>query len=125
MTEPAPGGGPLDGVRVLDLAVERAGSVATMLLADLGADVVRPQSRGGAHERRSPYEEVAGICWDRGKRRVVVDSTDPATDSSLDRLLLAADVVVVDGGPASVRARGLRPNVLAQRNPYAVIGWLP
>jgi crotonobetainyl-CoA:carnitine CoA-transferase CaiB-like acyl-CoA transferase len=125
MTEPAPSGGPLDGVRVLDLAVERAGSVAAMLLADLGADVVRPQSPDGAHERRSPYEDVAGICWDRGKRRVIVDSTDPGTDASLDRLLLAADVVVIDGGPASVRAGGLRPDLLAQRNPHAVIGWLP
>lgn len=115
--------GALASVRVLDLATGRAGSLATMLLADLGADVVRPEAVDGTHRRADPRLEPGPLCWDRGKRRTVVDRLDPRTDAELERLLAVADVIVVDGGPDALAARGLAPDVLAARHPRAVVGW--
>src|SRR5262245_11326124 len=106
--------GALAGVRVLDLATERAGSVATMLLADLGADVVRPETQPGTHRRPSPTDDVAAVCWDRGKRRFVIDALDPSRDDAMARLVDAADVIVVDAGPTRLHELGLQPDALAE-----------
>ena len=115
--------GALAALRVLDLSAGRAGSLATMLLADLGADVVRPEAADGTHRRVGPLADPGAVCRDRGKRRTVIDRLDPRIDTELARLLAAADVVVVDGGPVALEARGLAPEVLASRHPRAVVGW--
>ncbi|WP_181778867.1 CoA transferase, partial [Pseudonocardia pini] len=79
---------PLEGIRVLERSLGQPGRVAGMLLADLGADVVRVGRGGG------PVPEE--LVWDRGKRR-----TTPADDRELERLVRAADVVL-DDGPSAV-----------------------
>src|ERR1700761_6014396 len=83
--------GALDGVRVLDLTGGVAGPVAGMLLADLGADVVKVYRPGGG-----PSETELGLhMWDRGKRTAVLDPGRPADLEALDRLAGAADVILV------------------------------
>ena len=81
----------LDGVRVLDLTAGLAGPVAGMLLADLGADVVKIRPPGGGPSAAEPGLHV----WDRGKRAAVLDRTHPGDLRALDRLVQAADVVLV------------------------------
>src|SRR5882762_605999 len=58
----------LNGIRVLDLSEGIAPSVAGMLLADFGADVVKVESPGGDRTRRHP----GSVAWNRGKRSVTV-----------------------------------------------------
>jgi len=84
----------LDGVRVVDLTAGLAGPVAGMLLADLGADVIKVYPPGGG-----PSPEVPGQhMWDRGKRTVVADPARPADLAALDELIGRADVVLMGAG---------------------------
>src|SRR5690349_20956631 len=98
--------GPLDGVRVLEMAGLGATPFGVMLLADLGADVVRidrpakvaasayEQARAGADPRKS--------VLDRGRRSVVVDLKHPTGAEVVLKLVEAADVLV----------EGFRPGVM-------------
>jgi crotonobetainyl-CoA:carnitine CoA-transferase CaiB-like acyl-CoA transferase len=106
--------GALDGVRVLDLTGGLAGPVAGMLLADLGADVIKIYPPGGGPSRAEPGLHM----WDRGKRPAVLDPSLPVDLAALDQLVGAADVVLVgtaDGagraavGYEALRARGHSP----------------
>jgi CoA-transferase family III len=101
----------LDGIRVVDLTAGLAGPVAGMLLADLGADVIKVYPPGGG-----PSPDVPGLhMWDRGKRTAVADPADPADTAALDELIGRADVVLMgpggDGhvGHADLVDRGLEP----------------
>ncbi len=102
--------GALDGVRVLDLTGGVAGPVAGMLLADLGADVVKVCLPGGGPSAAEPGLHM----WDRGKRPAVLDPGRPADLTVLDRLAGAADVILAgttgDGVTYDdLRRRGLEP----------------
>ena len=90
----------LAGLSVVELCNDRAGSVAGMLLADLGADVVRIESSSGEHRRPEPSRSPDAVCWDRRKRTQLVERLDPHRDGALRELLAGADVALVDGGPA-------------------------
>jgi crotonobetainyl-CoA:carnitine CoA-transferase CaiB-like acyl-CoA transferase len=112
MASPAPG--PFEGVRILELTSGQAGRTAGMLLADLGADVVRSLPGG---EPRRPWT-AEQLCWDRGKRFVA--SAGPA---ELQRLAGAAHVVLSDARPGELEAAGLDAAALA--GPGLVHAWLP
>ncbi len=97
----------LAGVRVLDLTKTVAGAVAGMLLADLGADVVKVHPPGAA--ARPGY-----AMWDRGKRAVTADPSSADDLRALDQLIAGADVLLVgtDGPGVTYRdliGRGRRP----------------
>src|SRR5947209_20547748 len=93
-----PEAGILDGIRILDLSDGIAGPVATLLLAEAGADVVAVEPPAGAANRA-----VAGFhTWMRSKRSVVLD-VDAVDRAALDQLLAAADVVVHNHGPTRAR----------------------
>src|SRR5262249_61964410 len=95
--------GILEGIRVIDLSDGMAGPVATLLLAESGADVVMVEPPDGA-----PSRALAGFrTWNRSKRSVVLD-VDTADDrAALDQLLAAADVVVHNFGPTRARELAL------------------
>ena len=59
----------LDGLKVLDLTEGMAGSLATMVLSDNGADVIKIERPGGDPYRTTP----AWIMWNRGKKSVLLD----------------------------------------------------
>ncbi len=88
---------PLEGMRVLEIGGGVPAAFATRWLAGYGADVVRSEGPAGALDGD---EEVALLP---GKRRVAV------SDSQLRALALAADVVIEDGKPGQLAARGLDP----------------
>jgi crotonobetainyl-CoA:carnitine CoA-transferase CaiB-like acyl-CoA transferase len=121
---------PLDGIRVIDVSRVLAGPFATMLLADLGADVIKveppagdetrewgPPWWGDPADRRSAY--FASV--NRNKRSVVLDlQTDPGR-ANLHRLLSTADLLVHNYRPATAARLGLETDALRERHPRLVI----
>ncbi|HEY6479777.1 MAG TPA: CoA transferase [Streptosporangiaceae bacterium] len=102
----------LDGIRVVDLTAGLAGPVAGMLLADLGADVIKIYPPGGGPSADAPGRHM----WDRGKRSAVADPADPADLAELSELIGRADIVLMGAdasgglvGHAELTARGLVP----------------
>ena len=100
----------LAGVRVVELTGTVAGSVAGMLLADLGADVVKVHPPG-----EIPLGDQPGLAmWDRGKRAVTADPASADDLRALDRLIAGADVLLAGtSGPGltyrDLTGRGHRP----------------
>jgi crotonobetainyl-CoA:carnitine CoA-transferase CaiB-like acyl-CoA transferase len=81
---------PLAGLRVVDFGSYLAGPLGPMLLADLGADVVKVEARGGDSMR---WNEAAFEGCQRGKRSVLLDLRDPEERPRLAALVRSADVV--------------------------------
>ena len=121
---------PLDGIRVIDLSRVLAGPFATMLLADLGADVIKVEPPGGDETRswgppwwgdpadgRSAY--FASV--NRNKRSIVLDLRTDVDRATLDRLLAAADLLVHNYRPATAARLGLEPEGLAKGYPGLVV----
>ena len=115
--------GILDGIRIVDLSDGIAGPVATLLLAEAGADVVAVEPPGGAQIRAGNGFHT----WMRSKRSVVLDPDDADDRARLDQLLAAADVVVHNHGPTRARELGLDDDALAARFPQliaaSVLSW--
>src|SRR6185312_3716847 len=91
---PAPGGaGALDQLRILDFSRVLAGPLATMVLADLGAEVTKVERPGGGDETRAwgpPYDEAGDATYfqsvNRNKDSLVLDLTDDADRAEAQRL---------------------------------------
>ncbi|WP_176593556.1 CaiB/BaiF CoA-transferase family protein [Sphingobium sp. EM0848] len=94
--------GMLEGIRVLDVTRFVAGPAATVLLADLGADVIRIESPGGAEDRSTlPFKEgfhggVGFTQLGRNKRGLSLDLSKEQGRAVFDRLLTTADIVVAN-----------------------------
>ena len=121
---------PLDGIRVIDASRVLAGPFATMLLADLGADVIKieppdgdetrtwgPPWWGDPTDRRSAY--FASV--NRNKRSVVLDLRTDGGQVALHRLLETADLLVHNYRPATARRLGLEADALRARHPRLVV----
>lgn len=92
---------PLIDTRVLDLSTGPVGGIATMVLADFGAEVVKVEPVGG-----DPWRSLAAApMWLRGKRSIELDVV--AERARLEELIREADVVVSTDSPAQAQARGL------------------
>ncbi|MEU1694758.1 CaiB/BaiF CoA-transferase family protein [Streptomyces hirsutus] len=114
----SPGQGPLTGVRVVELAGIGPGPFAAMLLADLGADVVRVDRPGGPGLGVDPAYDVTN----RNKRSVVVDLKAPdGADRVLD-LAERADILVEGFRPGVAERLGVGPEDCHARNPSLVYG---
>jgi crotonobetainyl-CoA:carnitine CoA-transferase CaiB-like acyl-CoA transferase len=104
---------PLQGLRVLDLASFIAGPVATTVMGDYGAEVIKIEPPGEGDPQRklgqahSVPQHPVNFCWhlvNRNKRSVVLDLKHPDGRAAFDRLLATADVMVVNF-PLKVRER--------------------
>lgn len=116
---------PLAGVRVLDLTAIVLGPLATLCLADLGAEVVKLEGPAGDSIRHSGAVPVAGmgsiyLALNRNKKSVVLDLKSPEAKEVLDRLIGWADVVVHNMRPKSARALGVDYEALKARNPRLI-----
>ncbi len=121
------GQGLLAGTRVLDLSRVLAGPLATMLLADLGAQVIKVERPGGGDETRTwgpPFvagESAYYLAVNRGKRGVAIDWQQPAGRALIRELVLGwADVVVDNARPGSLERHGLDPLALREEKPALV-----
>jgi itaconate CoA-transferase len=118
--------GPLAGVRVLALELAVAGPLCTRHLADLGADVIKVERRGGGDFARGYDTAVKGLSsyfvWlNRGKRSLTLDLKHPAANDVLTRLVERADVLVQNLGPGAIDRLGLVPAELRRRYPSLVV----
>ncbi len=106
-------GGPLAGVRVVELAHVMAGPLCGLLLADLGADVVKVERlpKGDATRGFVPPsldgESAAFMMLNRGKRGVALDLRADGGREAVRRLLARADVVIENFRPGTMEAMGL------------------
>ena len=117
---------PLAGVRVLDLTRLLAGATATRKLADLGAEVVKVEEPGRGDYLRTipPLVDGEGLMHrvlNRGKKSVALDYRTDEGRATLDRLALAADVLVEVSRPGRLAEFGIDLADLRCRHPRLVI----
>ncbi len=103
---------PLAGVRVADLTTVVMGPLATRMLADMGADVIRVEAPGGdvirAYEpMRSPKMSAFSMSLNRNKRSVVLDMKDEGERATLDALIATCDVFVTNMRRGALARLGL------------------
>lgn len=118
--------GPLAGVLVADFSRVLAGPYCTMLLADLGAEVIKVESPTGDDTRRwRPPATSDGIATyylsiNRNKRSVVLDLTDDEDAAAARELAARADVLVQNFKPGGLRRFGLDVETVRARSPRVV-----
>jgi len=116
----------LPALRVLDLSRVLAGPYCTMLLADLGADVVKVERPGAGDDTRSwgpPYaggEAAYFLALNRGKRSIALDLARPQGREVARRLARSADVVVENFRPGTAERLGVGYEQLAAERPGLV-----
>ena len=127
--------GPLDGIRVIDLTRILAGPFSTMLMADLGADVIKVEQpeTGDPARGNGPFLRPDGVETDeqafstyfmsinRGKRSIAIDLANPKGREVLLRLAETADVLIENFRPGSMQRLGLDYEAVRARNPRIVM----
>ncbi len=121
---PAPGSGPLTGVRVVESSLLGPGEL-TSFLADLGADVIKVEPPQGDYVRRMTWPIVEGesllhLHIHRGKRSVTLDLRNSAAVEVYSDLVRGADAVVEAMRPGALARRGLGYEQLREVNPQIV-----
>ena len=117
--------GLLAGIRVLDLTSVVAGPLATQMLGDMGADVIKIEAPEGDAPRhtgpsRSPNMAALYMGLNRSKRSLVLDLKQPAAANALWRLIAKADVFVHSMRPQKVEKLGFDHQTVCAKNPRLV-----
>ena len=115
----------LSGIRVVDLTRILAGPFCTLLLADMGADVIKIESAKGGDPVRRQGAIKGGISWyyaqfNRNKKSVILDLYSAAGKADLARLLETADVLVENYRPGVLAKMGFSPERLEAINPRLI-----
>ena len=118
----------LDGIRIVDLTQVMAGPFCTMLLADLGADVIKVEppggdlsrSMGGRRLHMKGKDHAPFIALNRNKRSIVLDLKLPADRDHLLTMLADADVLVENFRPGVAERLGMGFATVASRNPRLI-----
>jgi crotonobetainyl-CoA:carnitine CoA-transferase CaiB-like acyl-CoA transferase len=127
--DPTPTAGPLDGLLVADFSRVLAGPYATMLLADLGATVIKVEGPGGDDTRtwQPPVRDTESgpvstyyLSINRNKRSVVLDLTDPADRALAQELATRADVLVENFKHGGLTRFGLDYGTVRAGNPSVI-----
>ncbi|MGN6549347.1 MAG: CaiB/BaiF CoA transferase family protein [Pararhizobium sp.] len=116
------GGGPLAGMKVIELAHIMAGPVCGLMLADMGADVIKVEKPDGDDTRRFLPPDIKGesaayMMMNRNKRGIALDLKSPDGLAVLKRLLADADVVIENYRMGTMEKLGLGYETLAKDNP--------
>lgn len=124
-TEPA-AALPLAGIVVLDLTRALAGPYATALLGDLGATILKVESKKGGDTTRAwpPFEGEHSLYFDsvnRNKSSIAIDFYSVEGSALLRRLVLDADVVVENFKPGTMTEMGLDPAELRAEKPSLIV----
>ncbi len=117
--------GPLDGITVLDFSRVLAGPYCTMVLADLGARVIKIERIATGDDTRAfgPFvdqESAYFMCFNRGKESIALDIKSPRDRALLERLLGEADVLVENFRPGVMDRLGYGAERLARTHPHLV-----
>ncbi|MEM0014146.1 MAG: CaiB/BaiF CoA-transferase family protein [Candidatus Nezhaarchaeales archaeon] len=116
---------PLEGVRIIDLSRVLAGPYCTMILADLGAEVIKVERPGTGDDSRhfTPFinnQSAYFININRGKKSVVIDLKKPKGREIFLRLVEKADVLVENFAPGTMEKLGLGYDVINKVNPRVI-----
>jgi crotonobetainyl-CoA:carnitine CoA-transferase CaiB-like acyl-CoA transferase len=116
--------GPLEGVRVVDLTSMVSGPLATMMLADQGADVIKVESPAGDHSRevatRRGGFSASFLNNNRNKRSVILDLKQPGGVDALKRMAECADVFVQNFRPGVAERIGAGEPAIRAVNPAII-----
>ena len=117
--------GPLQGMKVIELAHIMAGPVCGLMLADMGADVIKVEKPDGDDSRRfvPPKigdESAAYMMMNRNKRGIALNLKDPSAVEALRRLLAEADVVIENYRMGTMERLGLGYDTLRELNPRLI-----
>jgi crotonobetainyl-CoA:carnitine CoA-transferase CaiB-like acyl-CoA transferase len=117
--------GALDGIRIVDQTQVMAGPFASMLLADMGAEVIKVEPPEGEHSRHVGPEAAPGVsapflAVNRGKRGITLDLKQPEGVAVLKRLVATADVLVENYRPGVAARLGVDYPTLAAVNPRLI-----
>ncbi len=112
---------PFEGIRIIDFSEGIAGPLATMLLADFGAEVIKVEPPRGDRMKHHP----GYLCWNRNKQRLVLDLQRYDDLSFAKNLLATADVAVLDCAPGEAERSGLDAVTLRAANPALLHAWFP
>jgi formyl-CoA transferase len=114
----------LEGLRVLDVTQYMAGPFCAMLLADLGADVVKIEPPSGDSTRQMPptvgTDSPAFNAVNRGKRSLMLNLKSAEGRDVLKRLARSSDILIENYRPAAMKALGLDYKALAAVNPRLI-----
>ena len=123
--------GPLDGYRVLDFGWVLAGAVPGMILADMGAEVIKVETRQRMDYMRlgrpiigdepDPEQNPMFHNVNRGKRGITLNTTHPEAVELARRLAAECDVVIENFSPGVMQRLGLDYNTLSRYNPLLVM----
>ncbi len=112
--------GPLEGIKILEVAGIGPGPFAGMMLSDMGADVIRidraDRARGG--DPANPPKDVLA----RGRRSVAVDLKNPDGIETVLAMVEKADVIIEGFRPGVMERLGLGPDICLARNPGLIFG---
>ena len=120
---PAKASGPLAGIKVIELAHIMAGPVCGLMLADMGADVIKVEKLpDGDDTRRTLPPAIAGesaafMILNRNKRGTCINLKKPGGKAVLEKLLASADVVIENYRPGTMERLGLGYDALRKKNP--------
>ena len=117
--------GPLTGMRVIELAHIMAGPVCGLMLADMGADVIKVEKPTGDDSRRFVPPEIEGesaayMMMNRNKRGISLNLKDPFAVDILRKMLAEADVVIENYRKGTMEKLGLSYEDLARANPRLI-----
>ena len=117
--------GPLEGVRVIDLTSVMLGPFATMILGEMGADIIKIEPPGGEIGRwtgvaKTPGMSASFMLKGRNKHSVVLDLKNPAAREPLKRLVESADVFVHNIRPKAAKRLGIDYETIAAWKPDIV-----
>ncbi|HMY09773.1 MAG TPA: CaiB/BaiF CoA-transferase family protein, partial [Marmoricola sp.] len=111
------GTGPLKGLKVVEIAGIGPSPHACMILADLGADVIRVERPGGQFLTGGPHDLL-----NRGRPSVALNLKDPKAIETVLELVDQADVLIEGMRPGTTERLGIGPDVCLERNPKLVYG---
>lgn len=116
---------PLSGLTVIDLTRLLPGAVATLALAELGADVIKVEDPRGGDPIRGLQPKVAGVSvyhrlFNRGKRSLALDLRSPGAPAVVEALAARADVIVESFRPRTARRLGVDAVALRSRRPRLI-----
>jgi crotonobetainyl-CoA:carnitine CoA-transferase CaiB-like acyl-CoA transferase len=113
--------GPLSGIKIIDLSSVISGPVATVLLADQGADVIKVEAPQGDIVRKMGLGKKnlspAFVSANRGKRSICIDLKEPKGLVVVKKLVAEADVFIQNFRPGAIERMGLSYDILSVLNP--------
>ncbi|MGB3126334.1 MAG: CoA transferase [Pseudomonas sp.] len=117
----------LQGIKIIDLSRALSGPFCTMVLADLGGDVVKvePGPDGDMSRTWGPFDRGVSTYYlscNRNKRGLCIDFRHPRGLDTLQQLIDGADVVIENFKPGTLESMGLGYEVLSARNPRLILG---